>query len=80
MSEQKLIYRTREDRGYVAEAWEADDGDALIRILHGADVVREFRFPAYKVYNIGAHFSEIVDSEIAKNTDGYEHAASTGIG
>lgn len=69
MIESTLIYRNKEDRGYVAEAWDAPHGDALIRILRGQEVVREFLFPAYEVWNIGAHFSDIVDSEIAKNTD-----------
>ena len=54
MNKGKLIYATKEKRGYVARAWELPDskGDALIQIAKGDSVVREFLFPAYKVLNI----------------------------
>jgi hypothetical protein len=78
----KLIYETKEERGYVARAWDLPDskGDALIQITKGDSVVREFLFPAYKVWNIAAHLPDIVDSELAKDCSGYEVAASTGFG
>ena len=68
-----------EDRGYSATAWYVEDiaeskGDAVIEIRGpDAQVVREFLFPAYKIWNIAAHFKDIVDSELAKNTDGYRY-------
>ena len=78
----KLYYETKEERGYVAKAWELIDsnGDALIQICKGDSVVREFTFPAYKIYNIAAHLPDIVDSELAKDCSGYEVAASDGLG
>lgn len=36
-------------------------------------------FPAYKVWNIAAHFKDIVDGEIEQSTRGYEAAAWNGI-
>ena len=54
-------------------------GDSLIEIFKEDKMVRRFIFPAYKIYNIGAHFSDIVDSEIDKNTNGYEMAAWDGL-
>ena len=82
MNKGKLIYETNEERGYVARAWDLPDskGDALIQISKGDSVVREFLFPAYKVWNIAAHLPDIVDSELAKDCSGYEAAASTGFG
>ena len=82
MDKGKLIYETKEERGYVARAWDLPDskGDALIQITKGDSVVREFLFPAYKVWNIAAHLPDIVDSELAKDCSGYEVAASTGFG
>lgn len=73
------------DRGYNAKAWYLLDtveskGDALIEIRKGEEIVKTFLFPSYKIWNIAAHFSDIVDSEIAEATDGYEIAASTGFG
>lgn len=78
----KLIYETKEERGYVAKAWELIDNkaDALIQICKGDSIIREFLFPSYKIWNIGAHLPDIVDSELANNYSGYEIAASTGFG
>lgn len=73
------------DRGYNVKAWYLRDtkiekGDALVEIRKNGELLKEFIFPAYKIYNIAAHFGDIVDSEIEKNTDGYQEAASTGFG
>jgi len=53
----------KEDRGYVVRCWYgATPGDpALIRITKDDEPVRNFHYPAYKIWNIAAHFSEIVD-------------------
>lgn len=70
------------DRGYTVKASylkPPNEGDALIQVFKDGAVVREFLFPAYKIWNIAAHFSDIVDSEIAKNTAGYEKAAWNGL-
>lgn len=80
MSELGLIFRTHPDRGYFAEAWSNGDSNpsATVRILRSiplaagpevSQIVREFYFPAYRVFNIAAHLSEIVDSEIEKQAE-----------
>jgi hypothetical protein len=62
LSERKLAYE-KEDRGYVVRAWYgASPGDpASIEIRKGDEVVREFQYAAYRIWNIAAHFDEIVD-------------------
>ena len=70
------------DRGYTVKASylkEPNDGDALIEIFKDGQPLRKFLFPAYKIYNIQAHFTDIVDGEIEKSTRGYEMAAWNGI-
>lgn len=69
------------DRGYNVKAFYIEDGkgDALIKITKDGNPLRKFLFPAYKIWNIAAHFSDIVDGELENNTSGYEMAASTGI-
>lgn len=82
MEKGKLIYETTSDRGYTAKAWEIKDdaqGESLIEICKDNNIVRSFKFPSYKIWNISAHLSDIVDSEIANNTNGYSMAASTGL-
>jgi hypothetical protein len=38
-----------------------------------------FLYPAYKIYNIAAHFEEIVDGELEGNDGGYRAASWNGI-
>lgn len=81
--ERKLAFEgpNNPDRGYTCRAWYLEGKpDALVEILKAGEVVRSFLFPAYKIYNIQAHFSDIVDSELANNDLGYRQAAWTGIG
>lgn len=82
---EKLAIEIPEDRGYSAKIWylkdiEASKGDALVVIYLKGEVLREFLFPAYKIWNIPAHFSDIVDGELAKSDAGYRMAAWNGIG
>lgn len=70
------------DRGYTIRAsylHEPNAGDALIEIMKDGEVKRNFLFPAYKIWNLAAHFSDIVDGEIANSSRGYEMAACDGI-
>jgi len=66
------------DRGYSIRASYLKaprDSDALIEVMKDGAIVRQFLFPAYKIYNLQAHFSDIVDGEIHNSTWGYEMAA-----
>jgi hypothetical protein len=81
MEKGKMIYETYSDRGFVFKAWKTDSkGDALIEIERDGKIIRSFIFPAYKVWNISAHASDIIESELNKNIDGYRIAGSDGLG
>lgn len=72
------------DRGYNAKAWYLKDtqeskGDALIEISKDGILLRQFLFPSYKIWNISAHFSDIVDGELENSDSGYRMAAWNGI-
>jgi hypothetical protein len=70
------------DRGYTFRASylkEPNNGDAMIEIFKDGQPLRRFLFPAYKIWNIAAHFGDIVDGEIEVNSSGYEMAAWTGF-
>ena len=77
-----LIYETKPDRGFVFRAINLDNGkgDALIQVERDGKTIREFNFPAYKVWNIAAHANDIIESELHKSVDGYIMAGSTGVG
>ena len=78
----KLIYETKPDRGFVFKAWDlpGPKGDALVQVKRDGKTIRTFTFPAYKIYNIAAHANDIIESELAKNKDGYYAAGSDGLG
>lgn len=70
------------DRGYTIRASylkEPHKADALIEVMKEGEVIRKFLFPAYKIYNLSAHFKDIVDGEIENSAKGYEMAAWDGI-
>lgn len=78
-----IAFESKEpDRGYTVRASylkEPRKQDALIEIFRDAKPLRAFYFPAYKVWNIAAHFRDIVDGEIGGNGSGYQMAAWDGI-
>lgn len=80
---ESLVFQSTEpDRGYTVRAHylkPPHDADALIEIFKDGKPLSDFRFPAYKVWNIAAHFKDIVDGEIAQSARGYAMAASNGI-
>lgn len=61
-----------DDRDFNVKAWylkdtEESKGDALIEVKYKDKLIRQFLFPAYKIWNIAAHFSDIVDGELSKD-------------
>ncbi len=82
MNKGKMIFQTKPDRGFVFTAYELPEskGDALIEVHRDGKPFRNFKFPAYKVWNIPAHADDIIRSELAKDVDGYLIAGSNGLG
>lgn len=78
---ESIVFESKQpDRGYTVKAFYlVNSSDALIEIFKDGQPLREFLFPAYKVWNIAAHFRDIVDGEIANSAHGYELAAWTGL-
>jgi hypothetical protein len=79
--EKKVFESNSPDRGFTVKAHYLKEpkGDALVEILRDGEPYRRFLYPAYKVWNIAAHFNDIVDSEIAGNCEGYDLAGWTGF-
>ena len=75
-----------DDRDFNVKAWylentENSKGDALIEIKYKDKLIRNFIFPAYKIWNIAAHFDDIVDGELSKDDKnrGYIMAAASAV-
>jgi len=70
------------DRGFTVRASylkQPNKGDALIEIFKDGQPHRQFLYPAYKIWNIAAHFGEIVDGELEGHDGGYRAASWNGI-
>ena len=77
----KLAYKSNR-RGYVFTATYLvkAKGEALIEIEKDGKLIKEFLFPAYKVFNIAAHADDIIDG-LQENSDiGLRIAGSNGLG
>lgn len=83
MEKEKLVFEREEDyKGFNVKAWyllAPNEGHALIEIYKGGVLHRHFLFPAYKVFNIAAHFTDIVDGELVNSDSGYNEAALNGL-
>lgn len=66
-----IAFETDADRGYTARASYLKEprDEALVEIFKDGTFVRSFHFPAYKIWNIAAHFSDLVDSEIEQSAE-----------
>jgi len=66
------------DRGFNVKAWYLNDdsGKALVKITKDGELHRTFKWPAYKIFNISAHFKDIIDGELEGRLSGYDIAGS----
>ena len=55
-------------------------GEALVQISKDGKTVKEFLFPSYKVWNIAAHASDIINGLERDNDNGLYMAGSDGLG
>lgn len=66
-------------RGYSVRASylkKPNESDALIEIFKDGAFSRSFKYPAYRIYNIAAHFTDMVDREIERLENPSAHVAA----
>jgi hypothetical protein len=79
---EKLAFESdKTNRGFSVKAFYLTEpkGDALVEITKDGNPYKRFLYPAYKIWNIAAHFDDIVTSEIEGNCEGYDLAGWTGF-
>lgn len=56
----------KSDRGFTVRCWygATPGDDARVEITRGDEVIRTYAYPSYRIWNIAAHFSDIVDGLI----------------
>ena len=78
----KIAFESKEpDRGFTVKATYLTEprGDSLVEIFKNGGPYKRFLWPSYKIWNIAAHFPDIVSSEIENNNAGYDLAGWTGF-
>lgn len=78
----KLAFESLDaDRGFTVKAFYLKEppSDALVEVYRDGEPYRRFLYPAYKVWNISAHFGDIVTGEIEGNMSGYDMAGWNGF-
>jgi len=55
-------------------------GDALVEIKKDGELIKEFLFPGYKIWNIAAHAQDIVNGLKKESDSGLLIAGSNGLG
>ena len=77
--DEKIAFELEDRRFKIRAIW-GDGGESLIEITKDGQPYKKFTYPSYKIFNLAAHFSDIVDSELAKDDEGYRIAGASGFG
>mgnify|MGYP001571599734 CR=1 FL=1 len=54
-----------EHRGFTAEAHRVDGSHAHVTVRRDGQPFKEFDYPAYRIWNVAAHFHDMVDEILA---------------
>lgn len=79
LKNEKLAF-TQDYKGFNIKAFWGDGDDARIEITKYGKPYKEFLYPAYKIFNLQAHFEDIIDGELENSDVGYRIAGSMGLG
>ena len=79
LKNEKLAFE-REYKGFKIKAFWGDESDARIEITKNETKYKTFFYPAYKIFNLQAHFEDIIDGELKNSVDGYKITGSDGLG
>ena len=61
---ERLAFTTPEYRGFVLSAYYNDTANAHIEIVRDGKPWRTYQYPAYRIWNLSAHFTDMVDSTL----------------
>lgn len=65
MTNEKLAFK-QEYKGFEVKAFWGDGPDARIEITKDGKEYSTYQYPAYRIFNIQAHFTDMVDNELNK--------------
>lgn len=78
----KVAFETPVYRGVSIRAYSDSDaaGDTRVEIVRDGVVCDHLTYPAYKIWNIAAHYQDIIDGEAEGNIRGWFIAGSDLLG
>ena len=79
LTNEKLAFE-KEYKGFKIKAFWGDEPDAYIEITKEGKEYRIFSYPGYKIFNLAAHFEDIIEGELKNSDIGYKIAGSDGLG
>jgi len=56
--------RTEPYRGFTVKAFWGDEPDARVEVFKDGVPYKTFTYPAYRVFNIQAHFTDMVENDL----------------
>jgi hypothetical protein len=65
MTNEKLAFE-ESHKNFSVKAFWGDEPDARIEIFKDGEPYKTYAYPAYRIFNIAAHFHEMVENEIAR--------------
>ena len=77
--DEKLAFKV-EYKGFVAEGYWGAGADGRVVVTRDGQLFKEFAYPAYKIFNIAAHWQDIVEGELQNSDEGYHAAGWDGLG
>ena len=69
MTNEKLAFE-QTYKNFGVKAYWGDEPDARIEVTRDNQPFKTFGYPAYKVFNIAAHFSDMIDSLLREEATG----------
>ena len=69
-----------EHKGFRAVGYWGGGADGRVVVSKDGEQIKEFAYPAYKIFNIAAHWHDIIDGELEGNGNGWLLAGWSGFG
>jgi hypothetical protein len=79
MSTEKQAFEV-EHKGFIAKGYWGEGEDGRVVVTRNGQPYKEFTYPAYKIFNIAAHWEDIVEGELQNSEIGYQIAGSDLLG
>ena len=78
MGEEKQAFDVQH-KGFKAAGYWGAGADGRVVVSKDGETIKEFEYPAYKIFNIAAHWHDIIDGELEDHGDSWLLAGWSGF-